>query len=891
MNKPSIRTIACILLLCLSFPLFSACTRTESPETDTKSQPSPTAYLDLWEENGDFRYTFIRPDVDREEIVKQAAVLVRTAILTLSGAASSKIRIATDWTNDDTTTPAYAELFEVLIGATNRPESVRAQSELGPDEYIIRVDGNKIVITGYDDQITKVAARHFLTDVLQYDGTEPESPSPDLLRIPADLSVHGTYTAEERKQDERAAYLEKLESLRKDPGNAQIVQTLYPTDYPVVADILASDYDIDPTGVNDSTKGIQAALSAMSKLGGGTVFLPAGTYRINGTLTMPKYVTLQGDWQNPKEVRDGRSYGTVLMLYPKEQQTEEDALQKGVIRMGGRDGLRGLTLFFPEQNPTAPKIYPHAIYAERGGLSTIEHVTILNAYSGIGAALDGQNTCSQMTIRDVYGTYLHTGVALYNSADVGIVEKYEISPDFWSNCRLGTTYTRDQITAATRGGAIGMKMGDLEWTEFSSVSLSDLKYGLFIDDGFRISFAGSFYDLQVRDCDYGMYVKQLDQRWGMVITHATLEGSVYAVENTTTGYIKASDTTYLGQTKGIHITDCLDNTVTAPDTTGATDARHIVPKAQLYTASLLDTYEIDSSELLQDVLDKAGKTGGIVYVPAGTYLLDRPVTVPEGVELRGSNAIRTACDTDTDVGTTFYVTYGTGSEYHHNVDKAAITLSKNAGMSGIKVLFIRNDSAALAQDGCKSVYAVRGEGENVYVENCMIAGSGYGIDFRGCDNHYISGLMAWCYYNIIAAGGKNGVIKNSMANATVLYNTTAEPVRAWGGYANYIDSFAHSRTNLITISLMNAQGERISNVFTYGCMSLMDIADCTDVFLSNIGADNICSDDYLLSIFRSEVLAASLMRYNGLSISSAQTELTVLSRIAINEPDEPNLYP
>ncbi len=45
-------------------------------------------------------------------------------------------------------------------------------------------------------------------------------------------------------------------------------------------DVTAAPYNADPTGTSDSTSAIQAAIDAATVVGGGVVFLPAGTYRV-----------------------------------------------------------------------------------------------------------------------------------------------------------------------------------------------------------------------------------------------------------------------------------------------------------------------------------------------------------------------------------------------------------------------------------------------------------------------------------------------------------------------------------------------------------------------------------------------------------------------------------
>jgi hypothetical protein len=57
----------------------------------------------------------------------------------------------------------------------------------------------------------------------------------------------------------------------------------------------ALDYGADNTGATDSASAIQTAINEAATAGGGTVFLPAGTYRTNTSLILKDRVTLQGE--------------------------------------------------------------------------------------------------------------------------------------------------------------------------------------------------------------------------------------------------------------------------------------------------------------------------------------------------------------------------------------------------------------------------------------------------------------------------------------------------------------------------------------------------------------------------------------------------------------------
>lgn len=53
-------------------------------------------------------------------------------------------------------------------------------------------------------------------------------------------------------------------------------------------------YGADPTGTNDSTSAIQAAISAASSTAGSAVFFPAGVYLVSSTITFPGNIALLG---------------------------------------------------------------------------------------------------------------------------------------------------------------------------------------------------------------------------------------------------------------------------------------------------------------------------------------------------------------------------------------------------------------------------------------------------------------------------------------------------------------------------------------------------------------------------------------------------------------------
>lgn len=74
------------------------------------------------------------------------------------------------------------------------------------------------------------------------------------------------------------------------------------------------DFGSVSDGVTDNTNIFQKLLNKLGDLGGGTLYVPTGKYVIKGNLTIPKGVTLRGDWTKPSK-NSALPDGTLLMAY------------------------------------------------------------------------------------------------------------------------------------------------------------------------------------------------------------------------------------------------------------------------------------------------------------------------------------------------------------------------------------------------------------------------------------------------------------------------------------------------------------------------------------------------------------------------------------------------
>ncbi|MHC4165910.1 MAG: glycosyl hydrolase family 28-related protein [Planctomycetota bacterium] len=190
------------------------------------------------------------------------------------------------------------------------------------------------------------------------------------------------------------------------------------------------DFGAIGDGKTDDTAAFQKALDAASQAEGGVVHAPRGNYLFKGHLNVPSAVTLAGLWQSvpahngirnrglPKPTDDGTTF-----LVTEGAGSEEGA---AFITLNTNSTLKGVVLYYPEQNvDDIPKAYPWAI-AMRGKNPAVLAVEMLNPYNGIDATRNERHL-----IRDVHGQPIRRGILVDHIYDIGRVENVHFNP-WWS---------------------------------------------------------------------------------------------------------------------------------------------------------------------------------------------------------------------------------------------------------------------------------------------------------------------------------------------------------------------------------------------------------------------------------------------------------------------------
>jgi hypothetical protein len=181
------------------------------------------------------------------------------------------------------------------------------------------------------------------------------------------------------------------------------------------------------------------------------------------------------------------------------------------------------------------------------------------------------------------------------------------------------------------------------------------------------------------------------------------------------------------------------------------------PAHELYVAPVLNLSRTrkDATALLQETLDKAAATGGIVYVPAGIYNVYGTLRVPAGVELRGAAPffMRDAQSASQGVDGTVLISY---------VKTATVELAAGAGVNGLRIFggmyspVQARDLLAAGDAVTTEQAAIRGLGAGVYAHNVALTATINGIDFSDCDNFSVKQAFGAVYGDFVIGGGKIG---------------------------------------------------------------------------------------------------------------------------------------
>ena len=825
--------------------------------------------------DGEPIYTIVRP-LDPTTLESGMGKKLRDVLLETIGV---KFEIATDYDGQ----ADNSQRFEILIGNTNRPESQKAAKELAENGgFIVREEGNKIVILGEGDNGLAMAFSEFQRIYLgEKNATIVGRYSPETA-IPAGYdkvsdATEALLTVKEGF-DYTEAYKVNFVGATDTPASSLeiktgLIESEYDTLYNVVAELNVLSFGAKGDGKSDDTEAFRAALRAADERNGCVIYVPKGYYCLTESLTVGDNVSIVG------EIKPGTAEGTVLCIYGGKGSTDP---AKSAFLMGPNASLQNLAIWYPEQTFVngEPIPYPATIKQEWIDGVAVRNVTFVNSYYGFDYS--GAGIYALQYTRDIYGTFLHTGYRNDRSLDIGKLENFHFSPDYWLESGLPGVPDAELLKTYMVRNSVGIIIERIDWTYITDIYIEGYNKGILArrslsSDGASGVTNGQAYNVNITDTYSCIFVEDLS--W-LLLTGCTLsavgnEGACAVTLLSSCGGVTESNqpgdlsfvdsvieseganavitycTAYLtftscnlssadGSTianmvnstqrllnskiEGTLFDGVLLNDETLPTRSEVDYTKDVVtkPKSSAYINLTEAPYNAKANEditaALKKALDDLKATGGTVYIPSGIYYVSEGIDVFAGIELRGSTIAPCYAHRNA-TGTKIYTAFGKNDPN----GEALFDLYDGAGIVGISIIYHEQQPSAIQPYS----YSIRGKGSNVYVIDVSTSTSYNGIDLASykCDNHYVEFVWGVGLKNAIAvgAGSENGIIRDCHFTTNCWYSTS-DP-EYWNHVFNYM------MDNSTTFRIGESKNQILYNNFTICIKQGIEILD---------GAENVC---------------------------------------------------
>ncbi|GMV93834.1 MAG: hypothetical protein AMXMBFR82_36120 [Candidatus Hydrogenedentota bacterium] len=316
------------------------------------------------------------------------------------------------------------------------------------------------------------------------------------------------------------------------------------------AGINVLQYGATPDGTTDNTIAFQKALDAAAAEGGGVVAVPVGQFSFDGSLTIPKAVTLRGTFGYAPAhagIRDKSDekpvYGSVLL--PRANAGSEDC--PAFITLQTNAVLQGVCIHYPDQAPDAPEpvAYPYTI-AMRGNNPAVIDVELLNPYNAIDAS---QN--QRALVRNVHGQPIHIGVYVDSVYDIGRIENVHWNP-WWT---INTPIYEWQMK-----NGVGFIFGRTDWHYVLNTFCFGYNVGYQFLETEKGATNGNFLGIGADNCFTAVEV-QNSAPYGILITNGefvSFEGpdpTMVRVKDTHEGTVRFNNCAFWGPCNRIAVVD------------------------------------------------------------------------------------------------------------------------------------------------------------------------------------------------------------------------------------------------------------------------------------------------------------------------------------------------
>ena len=203
--------------------------------------------------------------------------------------------------------------------------------------------------------------------------------------------------------------------------------------------------------------------------------------------------------------------------------------------------------------------------------------------------------------------------------------------------------------------------------------------------------------------------------------------------------------------------------------------------------------------------------GGTLYLSGGRYLVNNPVKIPSGVELRGTWDVQHHTQSG---GTAIFTDYSGGVEGEKG--PSLIQLEANAGIRGITIAQLNIATGEFSVRNPRTTpFLIQGQGKNVYIVNVTVSVGDKGIDLASYNTsgHYVdyfAGVLVragiW-----VGGGAEGGFIRNMQFNP---HYGSRLPEGGQGYPRVSMTRFVQS--NCSALKFADVKNQTIFNNFVYG---------------------------------------------------------------------------
>ena len=229
--------------------------------------------------------------------------------------------------------------------------------------------------------------------------------------------------------------------------------------------VKAAPFSAQADGFTDDTAAIQNALNTAAFGGGGTVYLPSGTYLVSTHLTVPSGVELRGAYggRHTSETVDA----TTLLAVEGEGTTAPNT-DVAFISLRPHSGVRGISVRYPNQgfgSPAYPVVAFPYTFRTFGPGTWMQGIDVLNGYQVADLTTVRSDA---FVIKNFWATAFVTGVNIGGRSNTGWLDRtvisygslyqsrHDNSPHAYGRAAIAN-YTKNHLVAYYLGGVNGLQ--------------------------------------------------------------------------------------------------------------------------------------------------------------------------------------------------------------------------------------------------------------------------------------------------------------------------------------------------------------------------------------------------------------------------------------------------